>query len=194
MEPQVVLTVPLLVGLDGSEKMSKSLGNHIALEDPPREYFGKTMSIPDNLMWDWYLLLTDLPEAEIETRKAKVETGELHPKTVKEELAFALTADYHGEEAAKSAAEEFRSVFSGGGVPDEVPVVELSGPLSLPVALLNAELATSKNEARRLIQQGAVTIDGQRIDDPFHELAPSDTTLLVKVGKRRFARLQIRAE
>ena len=192
MEPQVVLTVPLLVGLDGSEKMSKSLGNHIALEDPPREYFGKTMSIPDSLMWEWYLLLTDLPESEIADLKRSVETGELHPKKVKEDLAFLLTADYHGQEAAERAKLEFDKVFSGGGLPDEIPVVEMDGPVGLQTILTEAKLSSSKSEARRLIQQGAVSIDGEKTQDPFLELEMRAEPYLFKVGKRRFAHLQIR--
>lgn len=191
LEPQVVLTVPLLVGIDGTEKMSKSLGNHIALEDPPREYFGKTMSIPDALMWEWYLLLTDLAEDEIAEQRNKVESGELHPKKLKEELATLLTADYHGTEAASTAAREFAKVFSDGGLPDEIPVVALSGPIQLPPALAEADLAASKNDARRLIQQGAVSIDGERVEDSFRELQPRVEPYLLKVGKRRFARLQV---
>jgi len=191
LEPQVVLTVPLLVGLDGTEKMSKSLGNHIALEDPPREYFGKTMSIPDDLMWEWYLLLTDLPEDEIRQRRQQVEAGELHPKKVKEELAALLTADYHGQEAAAAAAREFATVFAGGGLPDKIPLVALAGPATLPSVLTDAALAASRNEARRLIQQGAVTIDGEKALDPFLELEPRSEPYLFKVGKRRFAHLQI---
>ena len=192
MEPQVVLTVPLLVGLDGAEKMSKSLGNHIALEDPPREYFGKTMSIPDELMWDWYLLLTDLPESEIADRRRRLESGELHPKKVKEDLAAQLTADYHGQEAAESARQEFANVFSGGGLPDEIPLIEIDGPIGLQAALTEAQLAASKSEARRLIQQGAVSIDGERAEDLFLELQTRSEPYLVKVGKRRFAHFRIR--
>ena len=191
LEPQVVLTVPLLVGVDGTEKMSKSLGNHIALEDPPREYFGKTMSIPDALMWDWYLLLTDLAEDEIAERRRKVEAGELHPKKVKEELAALLTTDYHGREDADAAAAEFETIFTGGGLPDEIPMVALAGSTTLPSALIEAALVASKNEARRLIQQGAVTLDGEKAQDPFFELEPRTEPYLVKVGKRRFARLLI---
>ena len=192
MEPQVVLTVPLLVGLDGAEKMSKSLGNHIALEDPPREYFGKTMSIPDSLMWDWYLLLTDLPESEIADRRRSVEAGELHPKKIKEDLAFRLTADYHGQEAAERARSEFEKVFSGGGLPDDIPVIEMDGPAGLQTILTEAKLASSKNEARRLIEQGAVSIDGEKGQDPFLELQTRAEPYSFKVGKRRFAHIQIR--
>lgn len=191
LEPQVVLTVPLLVGLDGAEKMSKSLGNHIALEDPPREYFGKTMSIPDALMWEWYLLLTDLSEDEIAERRREVQSGALHPKKAKEELASLLTADYHGSAAAQTAATEFETVFTDGGLPDEIPLITLAGAITLPSALSKANLVASKNDARRLIQQGAVTLDGEKTLDPFLELEPRTEPYLVKVGKRRFARLRL---
>lgn len=191
MEPQVVLTVPLLVGLDGSEKMSKSLGNHIALEDPPREIYGKTMSIPDELMWDWYLLLTDLPKAEIDQRKSEIERGELHPKKVKQELARRLVADFHGEDAAREAEAEFDKVFAGGGVPDEVPEAGAPAGLALQKLLSELDLAGSNSEARRLIDQGAVSIDGEKADDPFAQLPPRPEPYLLKVGKRRFCRVRI---
>jgi len=191
LEPQVVLTVPLLVGLDGHEKMSKSLGNAIAVEEPPREIYGKTMSIPDGLMWDWYLLLTDLDQAEIAGRRTRVEAGELHPKGVKQELARRLVAQFHGEEAARQAEAEFDNVFAAGGVPDEIPEKELAGSWTLPRLLTAAGLAPSNGEARRLIQQGAVAIDGERVDDPFLELSPRPEPYLFKVGKRRFARIRL---
>ncbi len=191
LEPQVVLTVPLLVGTDGTEKMSKSLGNAIAVEDPARDIYGKTMSIPDDLMWEWYLLLTDLDESEIADKKRLVEEGELHPKRVKEALAFQLVAQYHSEEAASEAAREFETVFTDGGLPDEIPTVGFTGAAVLPGLMTEAGLATSKNEARRLIKQGAVSIDGQRQDDPFFELLPRSKPYLVKVGKRRFSKILI---
>lgn len=191
LEPQVVLTVPLLVGLDGHEKMSKSLGNAIAVEDPPREVYGRTMSIPDSLLWDWYLLLTELPQSEIESRKRQLEAGELHPKRVKQELARRLVAQFHGEEAARQAEAEFESVFSGGGVPDDVPEKDLAGTWNLAKLLTAAELAPSNGEARRLIQQGAVAVDGERASDPALELAPRPEPYLFKVGKRRFARVRL---
>jgi tyrosyl-tRNA synthetase len=193
LEPQVVLTVPLLVGLDGSEKMSKSLGNAIAVEDPPKEIYGKTMSIPDRLMWDWYLLLTDLREEEIARRREEVAAGRLHPKQAKSELARRLVAQFHGEAAAAAAAAEFERVFGGGGggVPDEVEEVTLSGAWNLGKLLAATGLAASNGEARRLLTQGAVSIDGERVDDPHRELAPSAEGYLVKVGKRRFARIRL---
>jgi tyrosyl-tRNA synthetase len=191
LEPQVVLTVPLLVGTDGADKMSKSLGNAIAVEDPPREIYGKTMSIPEALMWDWYLLLTEVPRAEIEARRARVEAGGLHPKGVKQELARRLVSELHGEEAARQAEEEFEKIFAGGGVPDEVPEHELAGSWALPKLLAAAGLAPSNAEARRLIQQGAVSLDGERADDPSREIPPRPEPYLFKVGKRRFARIRL---
>jgi tyrosyl-tRNA synthetase len=192
LEPQVVLTVPLLVGTDGSDKMSKSLGNSIAVEDPPQEIYGKAMSIPDSLMWDWLLLLTDLPRQEIERRRAAVAAGDLHPKEVKQDLALRLVAAYHGEAAARQAQAEFAKVFSAGGLPAEVPDHLLEGSRTLLKLLAETRLAPSNAEARRLIEQGAVTIDGARAADPFAELPPRAEPYLFKVGKRRFARIRIR--
>lgn len=191
MEPQVVLTVPLLVGTDGSEKMSKSLGNAIAFEDPPREIYGKTMSVPDELMWDWYLLLTDLSEDELAANRRRCEAGELHPKKLKQALAHRLVAILHDEDAANEAQREFDTVFAQRGVPDEIPEVELT-PAPLAKLLATADLAKSNGEARRLIQQGAVSIDGEKERNPFLELPLRDKPYLLKVGKRRFARLRIR--
>ncbi len=149
------------------------------------------MSIPDALMWDWLLLLTGMPEDEIAARRRKVEAGELHPKAVKQELARRLVADHRGEPAARAAEEEFERVFAAGGVPDDVP--EAAAPAGQPLLklLAAAGLAASNGEARRLIEQGAVTIDGDRAGDPFLELAPRAEPYLVKVGKRRFARLRV---
>jgi tyrosyl-tRNA synthetase len=192
LEPQVVLTVPLLVGLDGHEKMSKSLGNAIAVEDTPKEIYGKTLSIPDPLMWDWYLLVTDLPQEEIAERRRRVESGELHPKAVKAELARRLVAQFHDEAAAARAEAEFEAVFAEGGVPDDVPEQELAGAWNLAKLVAAAGLAPSNGEARRLVQQGAVAIDGERAGDPAQELAPRPEPYLLKVGKRRFARIHLR--
>jgi len=182
LEPQVCLTVPLLVGLDGHEKMSKSLGNSIAVEDPPREIYGKTLSIPDALMWDWLLLLTDLDAAEIEAKKRAVAAGE---------LARTLVAQYHGAAAATEAEAEFERVFAGGGAPDDVPEVPFTAGVSLVEALVGAGLVASKKEAGRMVEQGAVTIDGTPAGDPRAALAARAEPYLVKVGKRRFARLRV---
>jgi tyrosyl-tRNA synthetase len=191
LEPQVVLTVPLLVGLDGKEKMSKSLGNAIGFEEPPREIYGKTMSIPDALMWDWLLLLTTMSRAEIDRQRQAVASGGLNPKTVKQDLARRLVADFHGAAAAAAAEEEFERVFSAGGVPEEVPETSV-GAGALAKLLAEAGLASSNAEARRLLEQGAVSIDGARASDAFAHLAPRAEPYLLKVGKRRFARLLVK--
>jgi tyrosyl-tRNA synthetase len=192
LEPQVCLTVPLLVGLDGHDKMSKSLGNAIAVENPPRDIYGKTMSIPDALMWDWLLLLTDTPAATIEHRRREVAAGAIHPKAVKQELARMVVAQFHGEAAALAAEAEFERVFAGGGTPDDVPEIALAAGPALADLLVAAALVPTKNEARRMIDQGAVTIDGERAGDPRSVLAARPEPYLVKVGKRRFARLALR--
>jgi tyrosyl-tRNA synthetase len=191
LEPQVCLTVPLLVGLDGHEKMSKSLGNAIAVDDTPREVYGKTMSIPDALMWDWLLLLTDVATHEIASRKTAVERGDLHPKRVKQELARTLVAQFHGEAAAGEAEAEFERIFAGGGAPDEVPEIAVAAQ-PLAGALLAAGLVPSRKEAQRMVEQRAVTIDGELAGSWQHELAARAEPYLVKVGKRRFARLRVR--
>ena len=191
LEPQVVLTTPLLVGLDGVEKMSKSLGNAIAVNDAPNDMYGKTMSIPDALMWDWFLLLTDLPAAEIDARKRAVASGELHPMSQKHELAAAIVGDLHGAAQAEKASEEFRRVFSAKGVPTEIERVAVTALLPLAKLLVEAGLAASNAEGRRLIEQGAVSIDDQRASDPFLELQARPAPYLFKVGKRRFAHVQV---
>jgi tyrosyl-tRNA synthetase len=191
MEPQVVLTVPLLVGTDGHEKMSKSLGNAIAVEDSPRDIYGKTMSIPDGLMWDWLLLLTDLDATEIAERKRAVAAGELHPKTVKQDLARALVAQFHDPAAAEQAHQEFERIFAAGGAPEDLAELPVAIGTALQKALVDAGLAPSGNEARRLVQQGAVTMDGDRVSDPALTLEGRAEPYLVKVGKRRFARLRV---
>lgn len=193
MEPQVVLTVPLLVGTDGADKMSKSLGNTIAVEDAPREIYGRTMSIPDRLMWDWYLLLTDLSEAEIEAEKRRIERGEAHPKAAKQRLARMLVAALHDERSALDAEREFETVFTDGGIPDDVALAEVNDDAPMQALLADAGLAASRAEARRLIQQGAVSIDGERISDPFSQLPARQDPYLLKVGKRRFLKVLVRA-
>ncbi len=191
MEPQVALTVPLLVGTDGAEKMSKSLGNAIALEDSARDMYGKTMSLPDAPMWDWFLLLTDLGLPEIEQKKRDVLSGALHPMAAKKELARRITAEFHGQAAADDAEAEFAKVHGGGGVPDQIEERTIAGAWVLTKMLVEVGLAPSNAEARRLIQQGAVSIDGLRASDPLSELPPRSEPYLFKVGKRRFARIHL---
>jgi len=192
-EPQVVLTLPLLEGLDGVEKMSKSLGNYIGINEPPREIYGKAMSISDALMWRYWELCTDLSSSEIEAMRRRVASGDLHPKQAKSDLARRLVADYHGEAAAAQAAVEFERIFARKETPDEVREVRLPGstaPLWVPKLLVSLGLAKSNGEARRLIEQGGVSIDGERLSDPAREIAAAaPATHLIKVGKRHFIRV-----
>ena len=134
LEPQVVMTLPLLVGIDGVEKMSKSLGNAIGILEPPAEIYGKVMSIPDALLWSYYELLTDVPAAEIAARRRRVEAGEENPRDVKAELARRITTDFHGAEAAARAAEDFRRAFSRGELPEEIETRELPAEGGGPAA------------------------------------------------------------
>jgi len=192
LEPQVVITTPLLVGTDGTEKMSKSLGNYIGVEDSPREIYGKVMSISDDLMWTYYTLVTDLEEAEIAALQAKVRSGEVHPKRAKGDLAQRIIADFHDQAAARSAEAEFERVFGEGGVPDQVeertlPAGDRAG--WLPGVLVSLGAAASNGEARRLIRGGGVYVEGERVKDEAKQL-PLPGPLLIQVGKRRFFRVR----
>ncbi len=192
LEPQVVLTLPLLEGLDGVEKMSKSLGNYVAVEEKPEEMFGKLMSVSDVLMWKYYTLLTDLTPAEIETLKAKVAGGSLHPKQAKVDLAKTIITGFHSAEAARAAHEHFERVFSQHRVPDDIPVARLAlhEEHLLVKVLKDAGVAASNGEARRLISQGAVEMDGERVSDPeFRLKATEKGDRVFKVGKRKFLRV-----
>jgi tyrosyl-tRNA synthetase len=193
LPPQIVMTLPLLEGLDGVEKMSKSLGNFIAVEDPADEMFGKLMSVSDELMWRYWTLLTDLPEPEIAARRGAVRRGERHPMDVKFELARVITTEFHGSDAAAAAEQRFRTIHQRRETPDEVKEVRLAAgaePLLLARVLVLAALAPSNSEARRLIQQGGVKVDEAVIRDPLATVAVNPaTTLLIQVGKRRFARV-----
>jgi tyrosyl-tRNA synthetase len=193
LEPQVVLTMPLLEGLDGVEKMSKSLGNYIGINEPPKEIFGKAMSISDTLMWRYWELCTDATLAEIEAMRRRVQAGELHPRQAKADLARRLVADYHGAKAAAGAAEEFERIFARKETPDEVREVRLPSapePVWVPKLLVGIGLAKSNGEARRLIEQGGVYLDGERLSDTGREVpAAPASTYLFKVGKRHFVRV-----
>lgn len=193
LEPQVVLTMPLLEGLDGIEKMSKSLGNYIGINEEPGSIFGKVMSISDELMWKYYLLSTDLTPAEVQAVRARVEAGELHPMEAKKELAKSIIRDFHSPEAAEQAEAEFRRVFSERQAPTEIEETSLpaSGePQLLAKVITAAGLAESNKDAQRLIAQGGVLVDEVKVDSTRHALdASAGKSYLLKVGKRRFARV-----
>ncbi len=191
--PQIVMTLPLLPGLDGVEKMSKSLGNYVAVEDPPEDMFGKLMSISDDLMWLYWELLTDTPASELAAMKNDVAQGRRHPMEVKFALARSITRDFHGEEAARRAEEHFRTVHQRREVPEEVQEVTLpaSGPQLLAKLLVAAGLAPSNAEARRLMTQGGVRVDGAVVSDPYVQVScQPGSGFLLQVGKRRFARIR----
>ena len=188
--PQVVLTMPLLEGTDGTQKMSKSLGNYVAIDEPPDEMFGKVMSISDDLMWRWFELLSFRPLPEIAALRDGVTTG-ANPRDAKFELAEELVARFHGAAAGRAAREGFVRRFSQGQLPDEIPSVEVGGaPLKLANLLKAAGLTASTSEALRMIAQGAVRIDGERVETSDREFA-AGAVLLVQVGKRRIARVTV---
>ncbi|WP_200802329.1 tyrosine--tRNA ligase [Desulfopila aestuarii] len=190
-EPQVVLTMPLLEGLDGVNKMSKSLGNYIGITEPANDIYGKVLSISDELMFRYFELLSDLTNSEIAALKAGIESGELHPKEVKKQLARELTARFHGADAAVAAEENFEEVFRKGGLPDDIPEVAFtaSEPVWIPQLLMDADLVSSTSDGRRMIKQNAVSIDGEKITDLNGTVEPKGE-LLIKVGKRRFCRVK----
>ena len=192
LEPQCILTVPLLEGLDGVRKMSKSYGNYIGINEPAADQFGKAMSVSDDLMWRYYELISSKSLDEIAALKKDVEEGRLHPKKAKEALAYEIVARYHGEDQAQEALQGFNSVFADGGIPDDAPEFacehgEASKP---PVFLTDSGLAASRGEAKRLIKQGSLSLDGERCDDAETPLEPG--SYVVKLGKKRFLRLTVR--
>jgi tyrosyl-tRNA synthetase len=187
-EPQCILTMPLLEGLDGVEKMSKSKNNYIGITEPANTMFAKVLSISDTLMWRWYTLLSFRSEAEIAALKAEVEAGR-NPKDAKVMLAREITARFHGAAAADAAEQDFQN-RAAGGVPDVIPEVSLSGaPLGIGALLKQAGLAPSTTEALRLVDQGGVRVDGSAVSDRALKLSPG--TYVVQVGKRKFARVTL---
>lgn len=190
-EPQVIITVPILEGLDGVQKMSKSLGNYVGIMEPPQEMFGKLMSISDDLMWRYYELLTDIPLDEVERLKQAVAEGREHPKEVKKRLAMLIVAQFHSEAAAREAAEEFERVFARKEIPKDIPEVEVSpGVIWLPQLLKEKGFTKSTSEAKRLITQGAVKLmDGEALRDENFEFRPGE--YYFRIGKKRFFKVKV---
>lgn len=191
MPTQSVLMMPLLEGTDGVKKMSKSYDNYIAIFDAPKDIFGKTLSVSDDLMWRYYELLSFLPTQEIEALKAGVASGKIHPKTAKVQLAKELVARFYDEDAAEQAEKEFDEVFKNKGMPDDIETATLSltdQGLGILSVLTETGLTKSNGEARRMVQQGAVKIDQEKLDDPAHFFnEPGEH--LVQVGKRKFKKI-----
>jgi tyrosyl-tRNA synthetase len=187
LPPQIVMTTPLLEGLDGAEKMSKSLGNYVGVTDAPGEMFGKLMSISDDLMWRYYTLLTDQTAAQIDAMKARVAEGALHPKQAKIELARGIVSEFHGVTAGERAAAEFDRVYGKGEVPSELRelAVDFGAQADRPLTrlLVEAGLAPSTSEAGRKIQQGGVRLNGARVTSVTHRVAAADLPLLLQAGR-----------
>nr|WP_302982222.1 tyrosine--tRNA ligase [Plesiomonas shigelloides] len=193
-KPQIVITMPLLVGLDGEKKMSKSAHNYIGISEAPSEMFGKVMSISDDLMWDWYVLLSFRPLAEIDDFKARVAAGTLNPRDVKVWLAKEIIARFHSQANADAAEQEFINRFQKGAMPDEMPELTLdAGSEGIAIAnlLKDADLVASTSEALRMIKQGGVKIDGEKVDDAKLTLS-AGSTAVYQVGKRKFARVTLK--
>ena len=194
-EPQVALTMPIIEGTDGVQKMSKSLGNYIGIDEKAEEMYGKTMSIPDQLMVRYYELLTPVPLDEVSRIAAGIQTGAVHPRDVKMRLAREIVSFYHDQEAAVRAEEEFKRVFQQHDLPEDMPTFTVSadmledGRVWLPKLMQQAGLCSSTSEARRLIQQGAVKVDGERFADTEQKLRP-EPGMVIKAGKRKFVRIE----
>jgi tyrosyl-tRNA synthetase len=188
---EVALTMPILVGLDGERKMSKSLGNYVGITEAPQEMFGKLMSISDQQMWLYMELLTDRLPTEITKLRQQVTEGAAHPMEVKIGLAQEIIAGFHGQAAATHAADEFRQDFQKRGAPSDVPEKKLKpGPRALHALLTETGLAPSRSEAERLIKQGAVEIDGARVEETKHEVnIAAGKEILLRAGKKKFLKL-----
>ena len=192
-EPEVIMMLPILEGLDGVQKMSKSLGNYVGITEPPSEMYGKLMSISDELMWRYYELLSDLSPQEIAKKKRDVEEGRYHPKRAKMDLAFEIVARFHGVEAAKKAEEEFERVFKLKQLPEDMPemvIVTTEPKLRITRILTDTRMARSNAEAKRLVQQGGVRWDGERIEDINCEIPCDDKEHILRVGKKKFCRVR----
>ncbi len=189
-EPQIVLTMPLLEGLDGINKMSKSLGNYIGITESANDVYGKTMSVSDELMFRYYELLSDLSNLEIDELKQGLAQGIYHPKEIKQKLARELTARFHSEEAAVQAEQNFENVFAKHDLPDDIEEFTLQAdePIWLPKLMVDSGLVSSTSDGRRMIKQNAVSIDGEKVVDTDFSVEPKGN-LILKVGKRRFCRV-----
>ena len=187
--PQVVITTPILVGLDGTEKMSKSKGNYIGVTDKPKDMFGKIMSISEEMMENYFTLLTDLPMVKI---AELVDSAKTHPKEAKTLLGKTIVAQFHNEEKAELAAAEFEKVFARGQLPDDIPQCELPPEtISIKQLLLFCKLVSTGGEAKRMIQQGGVSIDGKKVTDINTEITPAEA-MVIQVGKRKFRILKLK--
>ncbi len=191
LRPQICLTFPILVGTDGVLRMSKSTGNYIGISEPPEQMYGKVMSIPDGAMSNYMNLITRWTPAEIACVEADLASGKLHPRDAKMRLAFEIVEIFHGAESAHKAEKHFRTVFQQRELPPDMPEFTLAEPLNVVDLLHAAGLVRSKSEGRRMVQQGAVRLDGAKVDDIAALVTVEDKGRVLQVGKRRFVRLGI---
>jgi len=189
-KPQIAITVPILEGLDGVQKMSKSLGNYVGITEDPNNMFGKIMSISDELMFKYYLLLSEKTLEEIEKIKKDIESGKLHPMNAKKELAFEIVKRYHGDESAKNAKDYFEQLFSKREIPDDIEEVVFDTSLKLIEIITKLNFSSSNSDARRLANQGAVTINGEKVTDLNSVLVTGE--YILKVGKRKIAKIKVK--
>ncbi|MFZ5898439.1 MAG: tyrosine--tRNA ligase [Bacillota bacterium] len=195
-EPQVAITTPILEGLDGIQKMSKSLGNYVGVNDEPKDMYGKIMSIPDELIVRYFELVTDVPLEELKKIKTELESGDVNPRDYKMRLAYTIVHAFHGENAAANAEQEFKRIFQQHELPSDMPECKLPLEATVqqriwaPKLLVLAGLTGSTSEAKRLIQQGAVRINEQRVDSPDLEVQIADG-MVIRAGKRKFARIRL---
>ena len=189
MAPQVIITMPILVGTDGVEKMSKSYDNFIGISDLPKDIYGKTLSIPDNLIYNYYELATDIPKAELDEIKISLEDPAINPRDIKRKLARKLVEMYYSKKEAEVAETEFDNIFINKGIPDDMPELKPGvSNMNIIDLILEVNFAPSKGEARRLIQQGGVSIDGEKITD-INTSISFESNKILKVGKRKFIKL-----
>jgi tyrosyl-tRNA synthetase len=189
-EPQVILTMPILVGTDGVEKMSKSLDNYIGISDTPKDMYGKTLSIPDKQIIDYFVLTTPVPNDELEAIRQQLRDPSVNPRNIKRQLAWTLVAMYYTQEIAKAAEDEFDTIFVKKDVPDDIPEKEWprSEGVNIVQLIVDAQLAQTKSEARRLVEQGGVSVNAEKVADP-KALVPLTGQVILKVGKRKFLKI-----
>ena len=190
VEPQVILTMPLLVGTDGVEKMSKSYDNYIGISESPQEIFGKTLSISDDLIYTYFELATDVPNQKLKEIKKQLADPKINPRDIKRKLARTLVRMYHSEEAAKQAESEFDKIFIKKDIPDELNEHKIKGKKEIGIVdlIMEVKFAPSKSEAKRLVTQGGVSLNGEKIDDINHSIKLNGEKIL-KVGKRKFIKI-----
>lgn len=189
MEPQVILTMPILVGTDGIEKMSKSYDNYIGISDSPKDIYGRTLSIPDSIIYNYYEVATDSTSEELAEIKLILEDGSANPRDIKRTLARKLVEMYHSKEDAILAEQEFDKIFKNKGIPDDIPEYSAdTDSMTIIDLIATVNFAPSKGEARRLIQQGGVSVDGEKVTDLFQNII-FDSEKVLKVGKRKFMKL-----